>query len=61
MSSEITFASIVFPNPTYETNSVLFTESVREFGGSLSKSRIQMYYPEYDKQIIIDEFLKDRV
>lgn len=51
MPNELTFASIVFPNPGYETNSVLFSESVREFGGSLSESRIQMYYPEYDKQL----------
>jgi hypothetical protein len=51
MPSKLTFASIVFPNQTYEANSILFTESVREFGGSLSKSQIHMFYPEYDKQL----------
>ena len=51
MSSKLTFATIVFQNPAYEINSVLFTESLREFGGSLSESPIQMYYPEYDKQL----------
>lgn len=54
MPSELTFASLVFPNQTHETNSVLLAESVREFGGSLSKSQIHLFYPEYDKHLSQD-------
>jgi hypothetical protein len=51
MLRKMTFATITFPDKTSEINSLLLVESIRAFAGSLSTSRIVMFFPESKKQI----------
>jgi hypothetical protein len=55
----LVFASIVYPTKSSETNAILLADSIRTFAGSLSKSPILYFTPEYGKQL--SSTAKDRL
>jgi hypothetical protein len=55
----LVFASIVYPTKSSETNAMLLADSIRTFAGSLSKSPILYFTPEYGKQL--SSAAKDRL
>lgn len=48
---KLTFASIIFPSKSSETNALLLAESIRTFAGSLSQTPIQFFVPENGEQL----------
>jgi hypothetical protein len=55
----LVFASTVYPTKSSETNAILLADSIRTFAGSLSRSPILYFTPEYGKQL--SSATKDRL
>ena len=55
----LVFASTVFPNRGSETNSLLLAESIRSFGGALSRAQIWYFVPDYGEPL--SEDTRDRL
>jgi len=58
-NKKLVFASTVYPTKSSETNAILLADSIRTFAGSLSKSPILYFTPEYGKQLF--SAAKDRL
>jgi hypothetical protein len=50
----LVFASTVFPRRGPETNSLLLAESIRSFGGTLSRAPIWYFVPDYGERLSDD-------
>ena len=48
------FASTVYPRRESETNSLLLAESIRSFGGALSRAQIWYFIPDYGEPLSED-------
>jgi hypothetical protein len=51
---KLVFSSIVYPGKASETNSLLLAESIREFGGALSKQPIWFFMPKLSNELSLD-------
>ena len=48
---QLIFATVTYPNPGSEKNTLLLVESIRAFAGSLRQAPIWCFVPQYGKQL----------